>query len=151
MISYYGKVLTLLVEGAVANCSPLNTMSSFLIAHQCYNIPILYYNIGLLVSAVKCFHFVSHLFQCTAHPLLVNDSGLTSNPPYINASVNSLCQDDNYSITVEFGVRSGSMGCTFQQNVTAMNGTAEAPSNISHGDHCYRAVLRIGDEVIAGI
>ena len=108
-------------------------------------------NIVLLVSAVKCFHFVSHLFQCTAQPLLVNASGLTSNPPYINVSVNSLCQDDNYSITVEFGVRSGSMGCNFQQNVTAMNGRAEAPSNISQGNHCYRAVLHIGDGDIAGI
>ena len=81
------------------------------------------YNIGLLVSAVKCFHFAFHLFQCTAHPLLVNDSGLKSNPPYIDVSLSGLCQDENYSITVQFGVRSGgSMGCNFQQNVTAMNG-----------------------------
>ena len=107
-------------------------------------------NIVLLVS-VKCFHFVSHLFQCTAQPLLVDDRGLTSNPPYINVSVNSLRQDDNYTITVEFGVRSGSMGCNFQQNVTAINGRAKVPSEIYQGDLCYRAVLGNGDEVIAGI
>ena len=108
-------------------------------------------NIFLLVSAVKCFHFVSHLIQCTAQRLLLNDSGLTSNPPYINVSVNGLCQDENYTIIVQFGVRSGSMGCNFLENVTAINGRAEAPSNISQADLCYRAVLHIGDEVIAGI
>ena len=109
-------------------------------------------NIVLLVSALNGFHFVSHFFQCTTHPLLVNDSGPKSNPPYINAFVNDLCQDDNYTITVEFRVStSGSMSCNFQQSVTAMNGTAEAPSNISEGDLCYRAVLSHGDGVIVGI
>ena len=94
---------------------------------------------------VKSFHFISHLFPCTAHPLLVDDRGLTSNPPYINVSVNSLCQDDKYIITVQFGVRAdGSMDCNFQQNATAINGIVEVPSSITGQEYCYRAVLSIG-------
>ena len=79
----------------------------------------------------------------TAHPLLVDDSGLTSSPPYINISVNSLCQDDEYTITVQFGVRAASsMDCVFQQNVTIMNGgKVDVPSDISGQEFCYTAVL----------
>ena len=67
--------------------------------------------------------------------------------------MNSLCQDDNYTITVQFGVRIlEDMVCFFLENVTAENGTAEVPSNMSQGDYCYRAVLSDGDgRVIAGI
>ena len=82
----------------------------------------------------------------TAHPILVDDSGLNSSPPYINISVNSLFQDDEYTITVQFGVRAaGSMGCEFQQNVTIMNGgKVDVPSDISLGndqEYCYTAVF----------
>ena len=108
-------------------------------------------NIVLLVSAVKCFHFVSHLIQCTAQPLLVNDRGLKSNPPYINVSVNGLCQDENYTITIQFGVRLDSGNCNLLENVTAINGVARATSEISREDRCYRAVFSNGDGDIAGI
>ena len=97
------------------------------------------------------FPFYISSLPCTAHSLLVDDSGLTSSPPYINVSVNSLCQDDNYTITVELGVRID-MVCFFLENVTAENGTAEVPSNMSQVEYCYRAVLSDGDGgVIAGI
>ena len=67
--------------------------------------------------------------------------------------MNSLCQDDTYTITVHFGVRAaGSMDCNFQQNVTAINGIAEVPSSILVQKYCYRAVLSFGyDETIDGI
>ena len=82
----------------------------------------------------------------TAHPILVDDSGPTSSPPYINISVNNLCQDDEYTITVQFGViAASSMDCVFQQNVTIMNGgRVDVPSDISLGnnlEYCYTAVL----------
>ena len=83
----------------------------------------------------------------TAHPILVDDSGLTSSQsPYINISVNSLCQDDEYTINVQFGVRAASsMDCVFQQNVTIINGgRVDVPSDISLGnnlEYCYTAVL----------
>ena len=65
--------------------------------------------------------------------------------------MNSLCQDDNYAITVELGVRIY-MVCFFLENVTADNGTAKFPSNMSQVEYCYRAVLSDGDgAVIAGI
>ena len=82
-------------------------------------------------------------FTFTAHPILVNDSGLTSSPSYINISVNSLCQDDQYTITVQFGVRAASsMDCVFQQNVTIMNGgKVDVPSDMSGQEFCYTAVL----------
>ena len=82
----------------------------------------------------------------TAHLILVDESGLNSSPPYINISVNSLCQDDEYTITVQFGVRAASsMDCVFQQNVTIINGgRVDVPSDISLGnnlEYCYTAVL----------
>ena len=84
----------------------------------------------------------------TARQLLVDDSGLNSSDPHINISVNSLCQDDMYTITVQFGVRAvGYMGCEFQQNVTIMNGgRVDVPSDIimlhQFGQkYCYIAVL----------
>ena len=74
----------------------------------------------------------------------------------INVSVNSLCQDDEYTIIVQFGVRaSGSMGCEFQQNVTITNGgRAYIPSDITLGpgqEYCYYAVLSNVAGGIAGI
>ena len=67
--------------------------------------------------------------------------------------MNSLCQDDNYIITVQFGVRAAaSMDCNFQQNVTAISGTAEVPSSITGQEYCYRAVLSVEDgKIIDGI
>ena len=99
------------------------------------------------------FPFYISSLPCTAHSLLVDDSGLTSSPPYINVSVNSLCQDDNYTITVQFGVRAaGSMNCNLQQNVTAINGSTKVPSKFPGQEYCYRAVLSIGHgEIIDGI
>ena len=44
------------------------------------------------------------------------------------------------------------MDCNFQQNVTAINGTAEVPSSVPGLEYCYRAVLSIGHvEIIDGI
>ena len=79
----------------------------------------------------------------TAQPVSVDDSGLNSSDPHINVSVNSLCQDDMYTITVLFGIRAaGSMGCEFQQNMTIMNGgKVDVPSDISGQGFCYTAVL----------
>ena len=99
---------------------------------------------------VKIYYFkISHLFPCTAQPLLLDDRGLTNSPPYINVSVNSLCQDDNYTITLQFGFRATrSMDCNFQQKVTAINDIVEVPSDIlmvSGQEYCYRAVLSIED------
>ena len=101
----------------------------------------------------KIFPFYLSSLPYTAHRLLVDDSGLINSPPYINVSVNSLCQDDKYTIIVQFGVRAaGSMDCNFQQNVTAINGTAEVPSSVPGQEYCYRAVLSIGHgEIIDGI
>ena len=79
-----------------------------------------------------------------AHPFLVNDSGLNSSVPHINVSVNSLCQDDEYTITVQFGIRaSGSVGCEFQQNVTIMNGgRVDIPSDITLGPGHNTVIMR---------
>ena len=67
--------------------------------------------------------------------------------------MNSLCQDDKYTINVQFGVRaSDSMDYNFQQIVTAINGTAEVASSILVQEYCYRAVLsNRNGRIIAGI
>ena len=67
--------------------------------------------------------------------------------------MNSLCQDDKYTINIQFGVRaSDSMDYNFQQIVTAINVTAEGPSSILGQEYCNRAVLSIRNgRIIADI
>ena len=67
--------------------------------------------------------------------------------------MNSLCQDDKYTINIQFGVRaSDSMDYNFQQIITTINVTAEGPSSILGQEYCYRAVLsNRNGRIIAGI
>ena len=117
---------------------------------------ILLSHLTLFVYILSCYPIISCQWQIsvppsltfTARPLLIDNSGLTSSPPHINVSVNSLCQRDEYTITVQFGVRAvRSMGCDFQQNVTIMNGgKVDVPSDIiilrqPEQEYCYTAVL----------
>ena len=87
----------------------------------------------------------------TVKPVLLNDSHLTEHPPHLLVSVNGLCQDDQYTVSVTFGTqRKGMMGeCEFQQpNVTRtlrqMFEEINVPADIVPGDgedYCYYAVL----------
>ena len=91
---------------------------------------------------------ISFYLTFTARPLLINDNGLNnSTAPHIIVSVNSLCQNVKYTITVQIGVRASDNSCEAQQNVTVMNGgRVNIPSNIARGggQYCYTAVLSNG-------
>ena len=93
----------------------------------------------------KCFKLISLYLTFTARPLLINDSGLNDGTaPHIIISVNSLCQDDEYTIYVQFGRRASDNSCVVQQNVTIMNGgKVNVPSDVTNGggQYCYTAVL----------
>ena len=89
---------------------------------------------------------ISLYLTFTARPLLIiNDSGLNdSTAPHIIISMNSLCQDVEYTITVQIGVReSDNMSCMIQQNVTIMNrGRVDVDFTLNGGqEYCYTAVL----------
>ena len=98
-------------------------------------------------------HWCTCIFSYAVDPLIVNDSHLSDTPSHILVSVNSLCQDDEYTITVIFGTQPTdiAMDCDYQiPNVTVKVAklsneiAVNVPADILPGDgeeYCYRAVL----------
>ena len=87
-------------------------------------------------------------FPCAVDPLIV-DRRYTDTPPHILVSVNALCQDDEYTVTVTFGTRSSGR-CVYQQSNISME-IMEVPGSVQFdvpedlvGDgveYCSRVVL----------
>ena len=97
-------------------------------------------------------------FPCEVDPLIV-DCRYTDTPPHILVSVNLLCQDDEYTVTVTFGTRSSGR-CVYQQSNISME-IMEVPGSVQFdvpedlvGDgvqYCSHVVLSNVQGVIDGM
>ena len=94
----------------------------------------------------RVLRIISILFTHTAQPFFVNDSGLKSSDPTIDTVINSLCQEDTYTIKLSFGVKvPNTVECQFKENITVVNGgKIRVPSNLTletGEEYCYRACM----------